>query len=136
MVRLTDRFIFLPTSLVALGLAWRVERVRTRSADRTRSSAAARASWAFFSSLRDHKEPSSAPEPALKTLLGRGHVLLQERVLELLGVQLDPQLVRAHPGSGEQHRALDEVRRGRPAARLRVDHQLSGVEGCLTAANG
>lgn len=60
MVRLTDRFIFLPTSLVVLGLACTVERVRTRSVDRTFSSAAARASWAFFSSLGDNKGPSAS----------------------------------------------------------------------------
>lgn len=44
MVRLTDRFIFLPMSLVVLELVWRVERVRTRSVDRTFSSVAAWAS--------------------------------------------------------------------------------------------
>lgn len=52
MVRLTDRFIFLPMSLEVLGLDWTVERVRILSVDKTFSSAAARASWAFFSSLR------------------------------------------------------------------------------------
>lgn len=52
MVRLTDRFIFFPMSLEVLGLAWTVERVRILSVDRTFSSAAALACWAFFSSLR------------------------------------------------------------------------------------
>lgn len=58
MVRLTERFIFLPTSLEVLGLAWTVERVRTRSVDRTLSSAAAFAIWAFFSSLRKREKNS------------------------------------------------------------------------------
>lgn len=53
-------------------------------------------------------------------------LLLQEGVLELLRVELDPELVRAHPGRGEQHRAFDEVRRGGSSARVRVDHQLLG----------
>lgn len=52
MVRLTDRFIFLPMSLEVLGMDWTVERVGILSVDKTFSSAAARASWAFFSSLR------------------------------------------------------------------------------------
>lgn len=56
MVRLTDRFIFLPMSLVVLGLDCSVERVRTLSVDRTFSSAAARASWAFFNSLRSTRD--------------------------------------------------------------------------------
>lgn len=146
MVRLTDRFIFLPMSLVVLELACRVERVRTRSVDRTFSSAAARASWAFFSSLEDHKEPSASSccwrschkKPVLRW---RNHLLLEQRVLELLCVELDSELVRTHPGSGEQHRAFDEVRSRRPSARIRVDHQLSGwltalSESSLTTANG
>lgn len=56
MVRLTDRFIFLPMSLEVLGLDWTVERVRILSVDKTFSSAAARASWAFFSSLRTNEK--------------------------------------------------------------------------------
>lgn len=36
-------------------------------------------------------------------------LLLEQGVLELLRVELDPQLVCAHSGSGEQHRVFDEV---------------------------
>lgn len=73
MVRLTDRFIFLPTSLVVLGLDCSVERVRTRSVDRTFSSAAARASWAFFSSLkRDAAAPVKTAPAATGGVWGGG----------------------------------------------------------------
>lgn len=50
--------------------------------------------------------------------------LLQESVLELLGVELDPQLICAHSGRGEENRVFDEVRGRRSPARVRVDHQL------------
>lgn len=53
-----------------------------------------------------------------------GDSLLQESVLELLGVELDPQLICAHSGRGEENRVFDEVRGRRSPARVRVDHQL------------
>ena len=56
--------------------------------------------------------------------LGRVNVLLEQGVLEPLSVELHPELVRTHPGGGEEHRVLDEVRGRRPPGRLRMDHQL------------
>lgn len=50
--------------------------------------------------------------------------LLQESVLELFGVELDPQLVCAHSGRSEENWVFDEVRGRRSPARVRVDHQL------------
>ncbi len=43
-------------SLEVLGFDWTVERVRILSVDKTFSSAAARAIWAFFSSLKKKKK--------------------------------------------------------------------------------
>ena len=57
-------------------------------------------------------------------LLGRVNLLLEQGVLEPLSVELHPELVRTHPGGGEEYRALDEVRGRRPPGRLRMDHQL------------
>lgn len=50
--------------------------------------------------------------------------LLQESILELLGVELDPQLIGAHSGCSEEHWVFGEVRGRRSNARVRVDHQL------------
>lgn len=58
----------------------------------------------------------------------RERLLLEERVLKLLCIELDSELVRTHPGSGEEHRVLDEVRRRRPSAVIGVDHQLKGLK--------
>lgn len=129
MVRLTDRLIFLPMSRVVLGLDCSVERVRTLSVDRTFSSAAARASWAFFSSLRGTTDTSGTVRRVGVGAARAGeHSLLEQRVLKLLRVELDPELVRTHPGRREQHRVPDEVGRRRPSARVGVDHQLKAVK--------
>lgn len=39
-----------------------------------------------------------------------GNSLLQESILELLGVELDPQLIGAHSGCSEEHGVFGEVR--------------------------
>lgn len=54
---------------------------------------------------------------------------MQERILELLGVELDPQLIRAHSGGSEEHWVFGEVRGCRSPARVGVDHQLMGETG-------
>lgn len=60
--------------------------------------------------------------------MDRLDLLLQQRVLELLCVELDPQLVGAHPGGGEEHGVFDEVRGGRSSAGVGVDHELQEEE--------
>lgn len=115
MVRLTERFIFLPMSREVLGLAWTVERVRTRSVERTFSSAAARACWAFFSSLtRIYKGKVSKLERnqcfPIEVQVTNTNSLLQESVFELFSVELNPQLIGAHSGCSEEHWVLGEVR--------------------------
>lgn len=148
MVRLTERFIFFPMSREALELDWTVERVRTRSVDRTFSSAAIFAIWAFFSSLRDENQnyfsstkvqfqtTTSDRSIISKTLLKLAWnlplemeeyiILLQKCVLELLSVELYTQLISTHPGSSQKNRMSDEVRGWGSPCRVRMDHKLSG----------
>lgn len=52
------------------------------------------------------------------------NLLLEQRILELLCVELDSELVRTHSGSSEEHRVFDEVRSRGPSTRIGVDHQL------------
>lgn len=148
MVRLTERFIFFPMIREALELDWTVERVRTRSVDRTLSSASAFAIWAFFSSLRNENQnyyfsynfkkvqfQTIAFDRSIlsKMLLNLAwnlplemeeYILLQKCILEFLSVELYTQLISTHSGSSQKNRMSDEVRGWGSPCWVRMDHKL------------